>query len=337
MRVTQQDIARLAKVSQATVSRVLSGDTRVEAELRDRVLDAMAQKNYYIDSRAQSLRSKQAHLVGLVLKRPAGGLNEDPFFARLVSEITEVLSGTQFHLCLDIAHSAREQATIYEELLRTRRVDGLIMVEPENSDPRLAQLQKDRFPFVVIGNPGSVPVNSVDNDNVLAGRMATLHLLDNGFHNIGFLAGPAGIQVSDDRITGYSFAMRERGEIEAVWHSEFGLPAAERVAEDILSQKVRPRALVVMDDFMAVGVTMVARRLGLRIPEDLALVSFNNTSLCSFLDGGLTSIDLNVEQIVHKACQMLVNQIQEPERTEVTRHIVPCELRVRRSSYRGDF
>lgn len=334
MRVTQQDIAKMAKVSQATVSRVLSGDARVEPSLRDRVLEAMQEQNYYIDSRARSLRSRQALLIGLVLKRPVGGLNEDPFFARLISEITEVLSGTEFHLCVDIAHTSQEQTDIYEELLRTRRVDGLIVVEPELSDQRMAQLVKDRFPFVVIGNPGSVRVASVDNDNVLAARMATLHLLDNGFHNIGFLAGPRGVQVTDDRLTGYSFAMRERGEIEAIWHSDFGLRAAERVAHEILSPPVRPRALVVLDDFMAVGVKMAAQKLGLRTPEDLALVSFNNTSLCAFFEGGLTSVDLKVDQIVGQACRSLISQIREPDRVEVSRRIVPCELMVRSSSQR---
>lgn len=336
MRVTQQDIARMAKVSQATVSRVLSGDARVEPALRERVLEAMQEQNYYIDSRARSLRSRQALLIGLVLKRPAGGLNEDPFFARLISEITEVLSGTEFHLCVDIAHTSQEQTDIYEELLRTRRVDGLIVVEPELSDQRMAQLVKDRFPFVVIGNPGAVRVASVDNDNVLAGRMAALHLLDNGFHNIGFLAGPRGVQVTDDRLTGYSFAMRERSEIEAIWHSDFGLQAAEKVAFEILSAPVRPRALVVLDDFMAVGVKMAAQRLNLRIPEDLALVSFNNTSLCAFFEGGLTSVDLKVDQIVAQACRALISQIREPDHSEVIRRIVPCELVVRHSSQRPD-
>lgn len=334
MRVTQQDIAKLAKVSQSTVSRVLAGDDRVEAVLRDRVLAAMAKKKYYADSRARSLRARQANLVGLVLKRTEGGIKDDPFFASLISELTEVLRSHGHHLCIDIAHSPEEQAAIYDEMLRTRRVDGVVVVEPEMHDPRLAQLQKDEFPFVVIGNPGGLPVSSVDNDNVLAGRTATLHLLDNGFHNVGFLAGPDGVQVSDDRCTGYSFAMRERGEIEMVWHADFGVKAAEQEATRILSQSVRPRALVVLDDFMALGVVMAAHRQGLRIPEDLALVSFNDTSLCGAVQGGLTSINLNVESLVKQACRILQARINKSD-TEIVRQLIPCELRVRRSSQRS--
>jgi DNA-binding LacI/PurR family transcriptional regulator len=331
MRVTQQDIARMARVSQATVSRVLAGDARVESHLRLRVLEAMEKKKYFADSRARSLRSRQAHLIGLVLKRPQGGLKDDPFFSRLISEITSCLSGTPYHLCIDIATSAEAQTELYEELLRTRRVDGLLVVEPEASDPRMAQLQKDQFPFVVIGNPGSVQVDSVDNDNVLAGRMAALHLVEGGFRSVGFLAGPKGVHVSDDRLMGYSLAMREHHLAEQVYHSDFGIGGAEERALAILGSADRPRALVVLDDFMAMGVSMAARMLGLKIPEDLALVSFNDTSLCQAVEGGLTSVNLKVEQIVSQALSILTDRIENGG-PETVRSIVPCELKVRKSS-----
>lgn len=331
MRVTQQDIAKLARVSQATVSRVLAGDSRVEPDLRNRVLDAMKRQNYFADSRARSLRSRQAHLVGLVLKREEGAIKDDPFFSRLVSEITSVLIGTPYHLCIDIAHSSESQAEVYEELLRTRRVDGLIVVEPETSDPRMAQLQKDKFPFVVLGNPGCIEVDSVDNDNVLAARMAALHLLDRGYRSVGCLAGPAGVQVSDDRVMGYGLAMRERGLKEMVWNSAFGISSAEEAALRILAGPTRPQALVVQDDFMALGVTLSARLLGLRIPDDLGIVSFNDTSLCQTVEGGLTSVNLNVPQLVSEACRLLIQRIEFPK-DETSRLIVPCELKVRRSS-----
>lgn len=331
MSATQQEIAKLAKVSQSTVSRVIAGDDRVEPALRDRVLAAMERHNYFADSRGRSLRSRKSGLIGLVLKRQADALLDDPFVSTLVSAITEYLRGTSYHFCMDIAHDAEEQSRIYEELLRTRRVDGLIVVEPEANDYRLAQLQRDSFPFVVIGNPGRVRASSVDNDNVLAGRMATLHLLDAGFHNVGFLAGPDGVHVSDDRLVGYSFAMRERDGIEMVWHSEFGLKAAEKVALEIFSNPVRPRALVVLDDFMALGVAMAAIRMGMKIPQDLALVSFNDSSFCQAIEGGLSSVNLNFQAIILQACNLLFNIIDNPE-AEVVRQIIPCELSMRGSS-----
>src|ERR1700709_2155594 len=124
MRVTQSDIARLAKVSQATVSRVLSGDDRVETLIRDRVLLTMREHNYRPDVRARSLRLRRTGLIGLVLKRPHGGLVDDPFFASLTSGIIDALSGTPNHLCLDMVTDEQSQEGVYDEMLRTRRVDG---------------------------------------------------------------------------------------------------------------------------------------------------------------------------------------------------------------------
>lgn len=335
MRVTQQDIARLAAVSQATVSRVLAGDVRVETDKRERVLEAMAQVNYLPDVRAQALRRKRTNLVGIVLKRGAGAFKEDPFFASLVSEITEVLSQTPYHLCLDIAADARRQSVVYDELLRSRRVDGLILVEPEVNDHRLQKLQNDRFPFVVIGNPRTSNFHSVDNDNVLAGRMATLHLIESGFTKIGFLSGPQGVMVVDDRITGYRMAMAENRLQPQVFHAEFGLEAAACAARDILTDpKTRPEALVVLDDYMATGVIRSCYQAGLEVPRDLALVSFNDTNLAHLIEGGLTSVNMNFEMLVQEAVNKLVLLIENNGPDTPTRHVVPCELKIRGSSRR---
>lgn len=330
-RVTQQDIARTAHVSQATVSRVLAGDGRVEPDKRERVLAAIRAANYSPDVRAQALRRRKTNLIGLVLKRPIGGMKDDPFFASLVAEITQFLVHTPFHLCLDVAEDSDAQSEIYDELLRSRRVDGLIVVEPEADDRRLRKLQEDHFPFVVIGNPRNNTMYSVDNDNVLAGRVATQHLTENGFKSIGMLAGPSGISVSDDRAMGYRMAMMEADLIPKIWHSDFGHRAASETALAILSNPDRPQAMVVMDDFMAMGVSRTAHHLGLNVPKDLALVSFNDTSLCALIDGGLTAVNMNIEQLVRNACRKLID-IVDGRAGDASRSLVSCELKVRASS-----
>ncbi|RYG23622.1 LacI family transcriptional regulator, partial [bacterium] len=181
MRVTQQDIARIANVSQATVSRVLAGDEKVEPNIRERVMEAVQRKNYKPDVRARSLRGAGTGLIGLVVNRPPGGLANDPFFARLTAEIIDYLAGHPYHLCLEGVGEGIGQTAIYDEMLRTRRVDGLILVESEARDERVARLRKDKFPFVLLGNPlASEEVHSVDNDNVHAAEIATTHLLDGG-------------------------------------------------------------------------------------------------------------------------------------------------------------
>jgi len=332
-RVTQQDIARFASVSQATVSRVLAGDARVEPSIRKRVAAVMAEHNYQPDVRARSLRKKSTGLIGLVVKRPAGGLADDPFFANLIAGIMDYLAGTPYHLCIDMVTSELGQAAIYDEMLRTRRVDGLILVESEARDQRIGRLQSDNFPFVLIGNSmGDDSLFTVDNDNQRAGYLATKHLVDAGFEKVGILAGPAGLTVSEDRVAGYKEAIFEADGVPRVWHSEFGYATAGQMTQLILDGQDRPDGLVVMDDFMAMGVVSAARMSGIRIPHDLGLVSFNDSSLCSFLDVGLTSVNLHIPRIVAAATERLLQIVQGRMPEGSRRLIVETELRVRGSS-----
>jgi len=337
MRVRQQDIAKLAKVSQATVSRVLAGDSKVDAKITARVRAVMTQHNYQPDVRARSLRNKHTGLIGLVIKRSHGGLVNDPFFANLVAEIMDYLDGQPFHLCLDIASDERTQGAIYDEMLRTRRVDGLILVESEARDERIKRLQSDAFPFVLIGNPHEEDaVWSVDNDNVLAAEMATRHLLEQGFQRVGMIAGPHGITVSEDRIQGYRRAVEAAGQQCRIWNSAFGSDAARATTLCALEEEGAPDAVVVLDDFMAMGVVQAARQRGARVPQDLGIVSFNDSNLCELLDCGLSSVSLNIGEIVRFACEQLFDAIDAEEGTQPLRRIVPCELKVRGSSQRGE-
>lgn len=329
MRVTQLDIAKLSKVSQATVSRVLAGDERVDAEIRERVLGVIREHNYQPDVRARSLRQRKAHLIGLVLKREVGTLQGDPFFAMLVAELVDAMVGTPWHLCVDIATDSDRQSYIYDELLRTRRVDGLILVESEASDRRIARLQKDDFPFVLIGNAADAPdLHAVDNDNVQAAGLATRHLVEQGYQRIAFLAGPRELTVTRDRVAGYLAEVRE----PRVFYSEFGAKNAHEVARKMLATADRPDAIVVMDDLMAMGVVSAAREQRLAIPCDLGIVGFNDSPLCDLIENGLTSVNLEIPNMVRWSIRRLLQVIEKQTITGQRQATVGCDLKVRGSS-----
>lgn len=334
MRVTQQDIARMAEVSQATVSRVLAGDERVEPDTRTRVLAVMERANYRPDVRAQSLRKKRTQLIGIVLKRESSDISDDPFVSALITEITQALAETGYHLCIDIASSSDHQSRVYDEMLRSRRVDGLILLEPESDDPRLRRLSADRFPFVVIGNPRVAAWHSVDNDNVLAGRMATLHLIEEGHKDILFLSGPQGVAVSQDRITGYEMAMREHRLTPRVVNCCFGHDAAYCQAIEIIDSARMPEAMLVMDDYMATGVIKAAVQHSIPIPTQLAMASFNDSMVCHLLPHGLTSVNMNLPTLITHAVKKLIHLVESKDAIEPSRFVVPCELVVRGSSRR---
>lgn len=333
MRVTQQDLAKIAGVSQATVSRVLAEDARVEEHIRQKVLSAMKETNYKPDIRARSLRQQKTYLIGLVLKRDASDLQGDPFFSMLVSEVLGYLSATPYHLCVDIATGALRQEYIYDEMLRTRRVDGLILVESEPRDERIKKLQNEGFPFVLIGNPlTSDTIHSVDNDNVEAGFKITEHLLEQGFRKIEFLAGPESVTVVGDRVEGYRLAMQKAGLPAQAFYTDFGFTAARGLAHRILRRDDRPEALVVLDDFMAMGVVDAARDLSIDVPKKLGIASFNDSNLCSLVPGGLTSVSLSIAEIVRVACGKLLRLIEGTDAGESRRIVVPTLLKARGSS-----
>ena len=333
MRVTQRDIAGMAGVSQATVSRVLANDDRVEDSIRRRVRQAMREHNYRPDVRARALRKQRTGLLGLVVKRSQGGLAHDPFFGALTGAIVERLSGQPYHLCVDMASSDLSHEALYDEMLRSRRVDGLILVESEARDERILRLQQDRFPFVVIGNPSEAEgVLSVDNDNVHAGEVAARHLFANGYRRVGFLGARVGVTVSDDRIEGF---LRAGGDPSLVWHADFGAGAAREAAREFLGEAkgaARPDALVVLDDFMAMGVVGVARELRLSVPGDLGIVGFNDTALSSLLDEGLTSVGLDMPRLVGLALDRLLAAVEGKDAPQDPRAIVPAQLVARGSS-----
>jgi DNA-binding LacI/PurR family transcriptional regulator len=303
----------------------------------ERVKQAMEQHNYRPDVLARALRSQSSGLIGLVFKRPPGGLHDDPFFANLAAEIMDFLVGTPYHLCVEMV-TPRTQSDTYDEMLRSRRVDGLILVESEARDERIHQLQEDSFPFVLIGNPlkdeeytDAQQIYSVDNDNIAAGELATRHLLEMGFKRVGILAGPIGVTVSEDRIIGYQRAISGKQNQELIWHADFGLESARESARRII-ERDKPDAIVVLDDFMAMGVVLAARSIGKRIPHDLGLVSFNDSTVCHLVEGGLTSVSLNIPEIVRVACAQLLRVVEEKPIQGPHRIIVPTQLMVRGSS-----
>lgn len=333
MRVTQQDIAKFAQVSQATVSRVLAGDDRVESHIKSRVLQVMREHNYQPDVRARSLRQRRTHLIGLVMKREVGTLQGDPFFAQFVSEIIDTLAGTPFHLCVDIAANQADQEFVYDELLRTRRVDGLVLVESEPSDSRISRLQEDDFPFVLIGNTGGNDnLWAIDNDNIAAAEIATRHLLERGYRAPLFLAGPRELTVTRDREEGYRKTMEAFGLRAQVAYTAFGMDPARERAEEVLNRESSPDSILAMDDLMAMAVVQAARNTKRRVPETLGLVGFNNSPVCELIEGGLTSVDLNIPKMVRWSVSQLLARIESKEPLPAQRKTMSAELVVRGSS-----
>lgn len=332
--LTQNQIAKLSQVSQATVSRVLRGDPRVNEELRQRVLAVIEKHGYVPDARAQSLRSQRTQILGLVVHRSPRQLARDPFFSALIASILDAAGKAGYHLCVDAARAVQSRQAIYEELLRTRRVDGLILVEPQTRDERMPRLLQEGFPFVLIGRYEPVEaVYSVDNDNIGAAHMATTYLIRKGYQRIAYLSGPRGLFVCEDRHQGYQQALQEAGlpyQPEMVIWGDFSEAHGYRAMCRLLSLPEPPTAVVAVDDLVAIGALRAAKEQGVDVPGQLAIVGFNDSPFCQYVDPPLTSVAVDIHALAQRATALLIQLIEHHEASP-RRYIVPCHL-VERSS-----
>lgn len=334
MPVTIKDVARLAGVSPSTVSRVLSNHPKISPATARRVREAMEQLGYMPNAAAKSLVSQTTYTLGIILPRAAEELFLNPFFPEVLRGISVSAQQAGYDLLLASGSTEREEREAVTRLVLGRRVDGVILLHSRVGDPLIPFLREQQFPFVLIGrseDDGGVP--SVDNDNVRAAYDATRHLLEKGHRRIAFISGPQTFVVSRDRLAGYRAALEETGLsvrpdwiIEAPFLQEGGYLALDR----LLQMPERPTALVVTDDLIAIGLLRGLYQYGWRVPDDLALVSFNNIALAELVTPPLSTIDIDIYRLGTTATGLLLRTIFG-EKLPTSRIIIPHRLIVRES------
>ena len=335
MAVTIKDVAKRAGVSPSTVSRVLSNHPRISKETAERVRRIMEEMGYHSNIMARSLVSNKTSTLGMILPRPAEELFQNHFFAENIRGLTTQASRSGYDVLMTAGSSEREELEAVTRLVKGRRVDGVILLQSRRDDPIIAFLKRENFPFVLIGRyPGDDSVFCVDNDNVQAAYDATLHLIAQGHERIGFVSGPCDLIVSQDRLDGYRKALAEHGlpmRPEWIVEGEFLQESGYRAMSFFMNLPERPTALVVIDDIVTFGVLRGLAELGYRVPEDLALVSFNNLPLAELATPPLSSIDIGIYELGYMASQLLIRVIAG-DRPAAPRVIVPHRLIVRQSS-----
>ncbi|WP_372662018.1 LacI family DNA-binding transcriptional regulator [Cohnella sp.] len=336
MSVTIKDVAKKAGVSPSTVSRVIAEHPRISAETSKRVKEIMEELGYHPNMMAKSLVSKTTRTIGVILPRPAEELLLNFFFYELMRGVLAQLTRAGYDLLMAGGSNEREELDTVTRLVRGGRIDGLLLLYSRSSDPVISFLHEEKVPFVLIGRSLDYEnINSVDNDNIQAAYDATNHLIAQGQKRIGFVSGPARLAMTQDRMTGYTKALSEAGlPFRNGWvvEGEFLLESGYRAMASIMSQPEPPTALVVIDDVVAFGVLKGLAELGYRIPQDVAIVSFNNIALSELTMPPITSVDIGTYQLGYTASQMVLRMIQQE--AILSRQIIPHRLVVRESSLR---
>ncbi len=333
---TLEEVARLAGVSRATVSRVVNGSPRVSGSVRHSVVNAVEELGYVPNRAARSLVTRRSGSIAVVITEPSGRLFSDPFFPRLLRGISGGLSARDLQLVLLMPESPAdtERTATY---LAAGHVDGILLVSLHGDDPLPGRIARAGIPFVMGGRPLRGPAASfVDVDNRGGSRSAVEHLLAGGRRVVATIGGPADMSAGVDRLAGYREARADAGlpmdpslETAGDFTQDGGAAAMER----LLAGRPDIDAVFAASDLMAAGAMAVLEAAGRRVPQDVAVVGYDDSPVVTTLRPQLTSVRQPIEEMGHEMTRLLIEALDGAH--PVQRPVILATELVRRASSAG--
>lgn len=331
---TIRDVAHQAGVSVTTVSHVINETRFVSDELRQRVLAAMADLDYQPNALARSLRRKQTHTLGMILPDSA-----NPFFAEVAHSIERASFARGYNAILCNSGGDLDKELVYANVLMEKQVDGIIFVAAGLSTEHIQAILAREVPLVVVDRdlPG-IEVDAVLCDNLGGGYAATQHLIQLGHRRIGCITGPSDVTPSAERVMGYRRALAEKGQPvdeTLIQRGDFQFASGATAMHYFLSLPEPPTAVFACNDLMAIGAISAATELRRRVPDDLAVVGFDDVALASFSNPPLTTIAQPKQEMGELAIDLLLARAAD-RAAPPQRRLLPARLVVRRSSTTED-
>jgi LacI family transcriptional regulator len=309
-RVTSQDVADYAGVSRTTVSLVLNNvdNIKISPATRQRVLESADTLGYIPDAAAQTLAGRRSRIIGLILTRRPHHIASDVFLTQILNGLFEIVHENGMRLLVDIVEP-QHQKEAYLQMARANRIDGILLSGPRADDEALNALEEDGFPAVLIGQLPGANFCSVDVDNRAAARMAVDHLLNLGHTRIACITNAnLSYTAAADRLDGYRQALHSRGlafDPDLVREGDFDVESGYIQMHDLLEKGAQFTAAFVASDALALGAKAALRERGWRIPEQIALVGFDDLPYAQYLDPPLTTVRISAVELARQASAML--------------------------------
>lgn len=324
------DVAIRAAVSKATVSHVINNTRFVEEETKQRVLQAIAELDYRPNAAARSLTTHRTRCIGMVISDAT-----NLFFGEMLRGVEEILRPQNYGLILCNTDEVLELESHYLDLLLSQPVDGIIAAATSQRWSALAEAEVQHTPIVFVDRAFEHlegPYVGVNNQQ--GAYLGTKHLIERGCRRIGIVAGLPRLSTMRERLAGFREALDERGILladEWVTHCELSIEAGRAATNRLLASPVRPDALFVNNNLLSLGALLALRDQGLRCPEDVALVGFDDHPWAAVSNPPLTVISQPARQVGQMAARLLFDLLngREPEQLRI---ILDCELIVRESS-----
>ena len=351
MAQTLEQIAELAGVSRATVSRVINGGPYIRTEVRERVLRVIQEHNFHPNAVARSLARRRTNAIGLLVPEPVSRLFNDAYFPPLAEGVAEACHDRDLYMALLTVNEPEDPVVrghLYRRIFTSGYHDGIIMASSPRSDVVTRMMIDFGVTFVLAGRQLDYPdLPCVDVDNIGGARMAVDYLVSLGHRRIGTIGGPDIMSAGVDRLDGFQAAMRGHGLpvdpkhiIKGDFTERSGFEAGLRLSED------PPSALFVASDMMAAGAMRAFAARGLRVPDDVSIVSFDGFPLSATTHPALTTITQPVVECGRRAVEMLTGLIDTlmprgsipvaDGETGAPKVVLPVQLTIRESTCRRD-
>ena len=333
---TLEGVALLAGVSRATVSRVVNGSPKVSPEVRREVEAAIERLGYVPNRAARSLVTRRSGSFGLVITEPTGRLFSDPFFPRLLRGVSAELTARDLQLVLLMPNSKADLIRT-GDYLSAGHVDGTVLVSLHGEDPLPARLSAAGIPMVLVGRPmRGISASYVDGDNRQGARSAVEHLITTGRKAVATITGPQDMPAGIDRLAGYRDAIGEGfGATDASLEAtgDFTQESGSKAMTRLLAKRPDLDAVFAASDLMAAGALSVLVAAGHRVPEDIAIVGFDDSPVASSTHPPLSSVRQPVEEMGREVARLLVEAVEGTDR--VHRRVILATELVKRASSAG--
>ncbi|TFE00624.1 LacI family DNA-binding transcriptional regulator [Jeotgalibacillus salarius] len=326
--VKMVDVARLANVSTATVSRVLRNPESVKEHTRLKVLNSIEELNYQPNVLARHFRRNKTNTILVIVPNIANTI-----FSQIVRGIEATASEKNFRVLLGNTNRDVEKEYDFLNLLHQRQVDGLILLSGKIDHDILSEL-KDKYPLVLASEyVDDVEIATVCIDNIKSSFEATEHLIKQGHKRIGHISGPMNSLLSFDRLSGYNQALKEYHIDESkdlIREGDFSYETGYQQMCELLILPEPPTAVFAANDEMAMGAINASKKKGLSVPKDLAVVGFDNIRFSSIFDPGVTTIAQPAVEMGNIAMELLLQKLDDPD-FENKRITLKSELIIRES------
>jgi len=329
--LTLEDIARISGVSRSTVSRVINVDPNVGERTRQKVQEVIQNLNFQPNMAARGLAAGSSKVIGLVIPVGISSIFSDPYFPLVVQGVSSACNHLGYSIMLWLAEPHYERKTI-SQIIYNGLIDGVIVLAMLLDDPLIDRLSESNRPFMTIGrHPTNEKIDYVDVDNRSGAYQGVSYAIRAGHHRVALIGGPRNTISGQDRYQGYLDALREYGlpiMAELVIESDYSDAGGYQAMKRLLP--LHPDAVFAASDAMALGAIRAIQEAGLSVPEDIAIVGFDDIPPAATSKPALTTVRQPIVQTGKIVAEMLIDMIEHPN-AQPHRVVLPTELVIRSS------